>query len=122
ASAEAEAANRAKTEFLARMSHELRTPLNAVLGFTQLLQLGASHKLDEAQRRQLEMVYLAGAQLRALIDDVLDVSRIEAGRVTLQWSDVPLWPLLGEVLQLSEAAAATRQVTLAPAYASQAPV
>ncbi len=122
ASAEADAANRAKTEFLARMSHELRTPLNAVLGFTQLLQMGASHKLDESQRRQLEMVYLAGAQLRALIDDVLDVSRIEAGRMAVQWSDVPLWPLLGEVLQLSDAAAAARQVTLHAAYAAQDPV
>src|SRR5690606_6145163 len=117
ASAEAEAANRAKTEFLARMSHELRTPLNAVLGFTQLLQIGASHRLDEQQRRQLEMVFLAGAQLRALIEDVLDVSRIEAGRMAIELAETELWPLLDEVMQLSEAAANARGVSLHAAYA-----
>ena len=119
ASAEAEAANRAKTEFLAHMSHELRTPLNAVLGFTQLLQLGASHRLDEQQRRQLEMVFLAGAQLRALIEDVLDVSRIEAGRMAIELAETELWPLLDEVMQLSEASADARRVALHAAYATR---
>ncbi|MDB5817144.1 MAG: hypothetical protein JWQ11_784, partial [Rhizobacter sp.] len=67
---QAEAANLAKTNFLSRMSHELRTPLNAVLGFSQLLSRSAAPKLDDGERRQLEMIVLAGDQLRALIDDV----------------------------------------------------
>jgi signal transduction histidine kinase len=72
----AESANQAKTAFLSRMSHELRTPLNAVLGFTQLLLSGRQDPLS-AQVRQVELVQQAGWHLLALINDVLDLSRIE---------------------------------------------
>ncbi|WP_199249134.1 response regulator [[Phormidium] sp. ETS-05] len=77
----ADAANRAKSEFLASMSHELRTPLNAILGFTQIMTRDAS--LTREQRENLGIVNRAGEHLLALIDDILEMSKIEAGRTTL---------------------------------------
>ena len=78
----AERASLAKSQFLANMSHELRTPLNAVLGYAQLLQLGGSN-LDDKQRRGVDSIYEAGQHLLRLIDDILDLARIEAGKVEL---------------------------------------
>ena len=94
-----EAANLAKTQFLSRMSHELRTPLNAVLGFSQLLQESAKGKLDERERRHLDLIFLAGAHLRALVDDVLDVSAIESGQLSLTLRDFDLIGLLDGVVR-----------------------
>jgi PAS domain S-box-containing protein len=81
---ELRAANQAKTEFLAAMSHELRTPLNSVIGFTGILLNGLAGELSEEQRRQLEMVEGAGKHLLELVNDILDLSRIEAGRTNLK--------------------------------------
>lgn len=78
----AEAANRAKSAFLAGMSHEIRTPMNAILGFCQLLLDDAS--LTARQRRQVQSISRSGDHLLSLINDVLDMSKIEAGRVTLE--------------------------------------
>ena len=78
----AEAATRAKSEFLANMSHELRTPLNGVLGYAQLLQRDRS--LNAAQREALEAISKCGSQLLDLINDVLDLSKIEAGRLDIE--------------------------------------
>ena len=85
---EAEVANQAKSTFLASMSHELRTPLNAVLGFAQILQIDAS--LTPRQRHGLETIQHSGAQLLALINDILDLAKIEAGRMDLAAAPVPL--------------------------------
>jgi PAS domain S-box-containing protein len=84
----ADHANRAKSEFLASMSHEIRTPLNAVLGFAQ--QLGRDASLGPAQRRAAEVINNSGEHLLQLITDILDMSRIEAGRVTSDPADFDL--------------------------------
>ena len=88
----ADAANHAKSEFLANMSHELRTPLNAILGFTQLMQRDPA--LTAGHHRSVEIVNQSGEHLLELINDVLEVSKIEAGRVTLQEAKCDLHKLL----------------------------
>jgi CheY-like chemotaxis protein/anti-sigma regulatory factor (Ser/Thr protein kinase) len=108
----AEAASQAKTEFLSRMSHELRTPLNAVLGFAQLLQAGAGRQLDERGQMQLEQIRQAGWHLLALINDVLDVSRIETGAIHVEARMIELRSLLDEVIEMSGAQAQAHGVSL----------
>jgi signal transduction histidine kinase/CheY-like chemotaxis protein len=92
----------AKSRFLSRMSHELRTPLNAVLGFTQLL-LADGDAVDTATRtRRLEHICAAGKHLLSLINDVLDLSQLEGGEVTIELQPVPLPALLQDLLPLVE--------------------
>ena len=86
----AEHADRVKSAFLSTMSHELRTPLNSILGFTDVLLQGLSGPLTEAQQRQLQIVRDSSTHLRELIEDVLDISRIEAGQVGLEFAEVDL--------------------------------
>jgi PAS domain S-box-containing protein len=93
----AEKASSAKSEFLASMSHELRTPLNAVLGFAQLLQRDKKNPLSERQRERVDHVLRGGEYLLRLIDDVLDLARIEAGRVLVSLEPVDLEAVLNEV-------------------------
>ena len=90
---EAENANRAKSQFLSSMSHELRTPMNAILGFTQLLE---TEKLTEVQRESVEEISKAGYHLLNLINEVLDLSKIEAGHTDLSIEAVDLSSLLEE--------------------------
>jgi len=85
-----ERANRAKTEFLSAMSHELRTPLNAVIGFSQLLLINQHQPLREEQREQVAMIEQAGQLLLGIINDVLDLSRIEAGNLPLSMEPVSI--------------------------------
>ena len=97
----ADAANLAKSEFLAKISHELRTPLNAILGFTQLLIHDISLKPE--QQEHLNIINRSGEHLLTLINDVLEMSKIEAGRVTLNESSFDLHNLLNsleDMLQL----------------------
>jgi PAS domain S-box-containing protein len=110
--AAAEASSRAKSEFLARMSHELRTPLNAVLGFAQLMLEDAGEPLTTGQRQRAERVRNAGKHLLALIDDVLDLTSIEAGTLPLLQGLVPLAPVVGETLQWLAPAAERAGVSL----------
>ncbi|WP_437774547.1 PAS domain S-box protein [Sorangium sp. So ce1097] len=93
----AEAASTAKSEFLASMSHELRTPLNAILGFAQLLHRDRKTPLTDRQRERIEHVLKGGEHLLKLIDDILDLSRIEAGRVTVSLEPVDVPEVLAEV-------------------------
>ncbi|MEE3719615.1 PAS domain S-box protein [Tumidithrix elongata RA019] len=88
----AEAASQAKSQFLANMSHELRTPLNAILGFTQLMARDLS--LKESHRSYLKIVHNSGEHLLELINDVLDMAKIEAGRITLNETSFDLYHLL----------------------------
>jgi PAS domain S-box-containing protein len=83
ARSEAENANRTKSEFLANMSHELRTPINAIVGYADLLELGIAGPLTDGQRGQLARIRVSSEHLLMLIDDILDLSKIEAGRVEI---------------------------------------
>jgi signal transduction histidine kinase/CheY-like chemotaxis protein len=105
----AEHANQAKSEFLSRMSHELRTPLNAVLGFGQLLEISA---LDTRQQGNVAQILKGGRHLLELIDEVLDISRIEAGKMTISLEPVHVGRTVGDVLDLVGPLAAERDITL----------
>ena len=120
--AAAQAANQAKTDFLSRMSHELRTPLNAVLGFSQLLMADPAEPLTERQAAQVEAIRQAGWHLLALINDVLDVSRIEAGRLLVAPRSVDLVALLDEVVAFVRPQADAWGVTVDPAYRAGVPL
>jgi PAS domain S-box-containing protein len=109
ATAEAEAANRAKSEFLSRMSHELRTPMNSILGFAQLLE--RAH-LPVEQQRGVQHILTAGRHLLRLINEVLDIARIESGRQQLSLEPVRLNAVLQEVVILSRPLAAQAAVSL----------
>jgi PAS domain S-box-containing protein len=93
----AEAASSAKSDFLASMSHELRTPLNAILGFAQLLQRDKKSPLSDRHRERIDHVLKGGEHLLSLIDEVLDLSRIESGRVSVSPEPVGVAEVLNEV-------------------------
>jgi PAS domain S-box-containing protein len=107
---EAEAASRAKSEFLASMSHELRTPLNAVLGFCQLLQRDRREPLTERQRGMVDQVYRSGEHLLHLIDDVLDLARIEANKVSITFEPVSACDAITSTLEALEPAARDAEI------------
>ncbi|MCF5825980.1 PAS domain-containing hybrid sensor histidine kinase/response regulator, partial [Pseudomonas syringae] len=105
---EAERASRAKSEFLSRMSHELRTPLNSILGFAQLLEMDS----PASQRPQVGHILRAGQHLLKLINEVLDIARIEAGHLSLSLEPVPLSNVLQEALVLVSPMAADGTIEL----------
>jgi signal transduction histidine kinase len=116
----AEAANRAKSEFLACMSHDLRTPLNAVLGFAQLLELDPGVRGSPSAPGQVRLVVDAGRHLLEMIDDLLDLARIEAGSLKLRPEPVELGALMADCVALTAPLAAAHGVTVncAPAAAT----
>ncbi|MBI3368617.1 MAG: PAS-domain containing protein [Burkholderiales bacterium] len=110
----AERASRAKSDFLSRMSHELRTPMNAILGFAQLLMADADHPLQPNQASSVREMLQGGRHLLALIDEVLDLARIEAGAMRVLADSVAVAPVLRECLELVRATADARGIVLLP--------
>jgi PAS domain S-box-containing protein len=120
AAREERAAHEARTEFLSRVSHELRTPLNAILGFAQLLRLDRSALQSPVQRAHLERIHQSGEHLLALVNDVLDLSRIEAGQMRLSIEAVNLAALTEECQAMLAGLAAAREVVMATRASSAA--
>ena len=110
----AEAANRAKSEFLANMSHEIRTPMTAILGFSDLL---ASNNLSYQERREfLNGIRRNGTALLDLINDILDLSRIEADRLIVEETDCPVWQIIDDVTSMVKVSAEKKGLSLVIDY------
>lgn len=109
---EADRLNRLKSEFLASMSHELRTPLHTIIGFAELLAEGTEGPLNEKQRRFLQHIQEDSEHLLGLINDVLDLSRIEAGGISLRIEDVSLAVSISDAVNAIRPRAATKSLAL----------
>jgi signal transduction histidine kinase len=107
-----EAADRQKNDFVATMSHELRTPLNSVLGFTQLLLMGTAGPMLDKQRRYVSNVEVSGRHLLALINDVLDLAKIEAGRLDVASEPISLGEIVSSAVAQIDAFASERSVQI----------
>lgn len=108
----AESADRIKSAFLATMSHELRTPLNSIIGFTGILLQGLAGALNSEQDKQLGMVQTSARHLLALVNDVLDISRIEAGQLEVSYAPFDLLESIEKVIEIVKPQAAEKQLEL----------
>jgi PAS domain S-box-containing protein len=106
---EAETANRSKSEFLSRMSHELRTPMNSILGFAQLLEMG---ELNDAQKKGVGHILRSGRHLLDLINEILDISRIESGTISLSVEPVEVFPVAQEMIDSVMPFAGSKNISL----------
>src|SRR4051794_2590093 len=109
---ELESGNQAKSEFLARMSHELRTPLNSILGFSQVLNTDPDEPLSASQKESVRQILKAGWHLLALINEVLDLARIESGKLPLSIESVGVEQIVREALPLIAPLAEKHQVKI----------
>jgi PAS domain S-box-containing protein len=119
---EIEQASAAKSQFLANMSHEFRTPLNAILGYTSMLLKGVTGELTPHQRRNLERVDSNSHHLLAIINDILDISRIEAGKMPLTVAKFAVKDLVAEVLAEVEPIIARSRLTVTSRLAADLPI
>ncbi len=115
----AEVANRAKSKFVASMSHELRTPLNAILGFTQVMNRDAS--ISPQQQEHLGIILRSGEHLLQLINDILEMTKIEAGRVTLNETSFDLYRLLDNLLEMLKLGATSKGLQLSFEFTNNVP-
>lgn len=109
---QAEAANRAKTLFLSSMSHELRTPLNSIIGFAQLLEIGTLGPLADTQQDVVSQMLASGRHLLGLVNELLDLARIEAGRIDLTIETLAPLPMLEEAVTLMQPQIAERRISV----------
>ena len=109
---DAENANRSKSAFLSKMSHELRTPLNAILGFSQLLTYDKQRPLDPDQRENVEEISNAGRHLLEIVDEMLDVTRIEMGKLRVTITPIDVGEVVAECLAMAHSDAARRRMTI----------
>ncbi len=117
---QAEAASQAKSAFLANMSHEIRTPMNAILGFTEVLRRGIEH--DETRRRQhLNTIHSSGNHLLSLINDILDLSKVEAGRLEVESIPCHVHQVVAEVVTVLRVRAEQKGITLTCEYDGKIP-
>jgi len=116
-----ERANRLKSEFLANVSHELRTPMNAIIGYSKLMLDGLDGELNEQQETDLQRVTTAADNLLGLINGLLDLSKIEAGRMEINVEEVDIGPLAEEVLQLVRPQADAKGITVTAILEPDAP-
>ncbi|MDH3229000.1 MAG: PAS domain-containing protein [Alphaproteobacteria bacterium] len=119
---QAEIASRAKTEFLANMSHELRTPLNAILGFSELISGQVMGPVEDRNIEYARDIHASGLHLLALISDILDLSKIEAGKLELREEDVDIPDLVVSCMRLVEDRAAHAGITFATELPQRGPV
>jgi signal transduction histidine kinase len=110
---EAEAASNAKSEFLAKMSHEIRTPINAMMGYAELMQLGISGPVTEAQFKQLGRIRASGDHLTALIGEILDLAKIEAGRMHVEMTAAPISEAIESAVTVVRPLASAKGIELA---------
>ncbi|NER82378.1 MAG: PAS domain S-box protein [Leptolyngbya sp. SIO1D8] len=115
-------ANRLKSEFLASMSHELRTPMTSILGFSSLLEQQVYGELNDRQRLYVNQIHQSGEHLLALINEVLDLSKIEAGQMDLHVKSILVEALCKDVLTMVTAQAEMKQITIERSFASDLPM
>ncbi len=116
---EAQQSSEAKSNFLASMSHELRTPLNAIIGFAQMLDMGVPVPLLPEQQEPVRHILGSGRHLLGLINEVLDLTRIEAGKLVLSLSNLAVAPVITEAIALTQSAAANRRIVLRHSCSSE---
>lgn len=109
---EAETANRFKSEFLANMSHEIRTPMNAIIGFSEILKRGGYERSSKDSMRYLNTISSSGNHLLNLINDILDLSKVEAGRIEVEKIDTPAHQIIHEVVQIMQFKADEKKIYL----------
>ena len=112
AAAQAEAQSRDKSQFLASVSHELRTPLNAIIGFSEIIRNEARDKLEKVYQDYIDDIHASGKHLLSLINDILDYSKAEAGKLQIEWAETDATKIIRNSLRMMLPRAETAQVTL----------